>query len=222
MTPDQEVALWAAIAGGAAAVAAIAGVLIAVLTYFVNRHARDASRTSAAASKDAAAAAAAMLEIERGRRYSELAPLLAITCARLASHGGNDLVRLTVVLTGPIELPELDGIELRIRDDYPHGPGIAGGPSEEELAQVVWGPLRFRPYVDNADILGRATPPVPVAKGDPIVRQLEPSLPPRWTDTPSWRERYRAAPLRLAIICRFHDYAWTHVLDLDLDAPGTP
>ncbi|MDQ7802664.1 hypothetical protein Q5425_02900 [Amycolatopsis sp. A133] len=217
MNADRA-AEWSAIAGIAGAVAAIAGVVVAVLAYLIGRHARDASRTSAVASKDAAAAADAMLKIEQSRRYGELAPQLSVALTAYSPDEANDLLRLTLTLTGPIELPMLDSVEIRIRDDYPHAAGIAGGPTEEELASVIWGPLRFRPHVDDADSLGRATPGVPAVKGTPIVRILEPSLSPRWTDLRSWRQRYRTSPLQLSVICRFGTYTWTHVIDLDLPA----
>ncbi|WP_410611110.1 hypothetical protein [Amycolatopsis sp. lyj-109] len=77
MNADRA-AEWSAIAGIAGAVAAIAGVVVALLAYLIGRHARDASRTSAVASKDAAAAADAMLKIEQSRRYGELAPQLSV------------------------------------------------------------------------------------------------------------------------------------------------
>jgi hypothetical protein len=70
-----------------------------------------------------------------------------------------------VILAGPPGLHHLDGVTVRIRDDYfRRGDGqlTAGCPSREEIKAHIWGPYRFRPHTGpdggRADDTGRVTP----------------------------------------------------------------
>ena len=130
---------------------------------------------------------------------------MRVTCQE--SEG--DRADLRVELEGPDGLDRLDEVSITIRDDHHNrGPSlIAGGPSAEEIGQVIWGPYRFVPRVDGADNLGRSVPPVPLHRGDWIRFTLERSLPPKWnSDTTRWRQEWDGKPVRLLVSYRREGY----------------
>ncbi|MGW1810900.1 hypothetical protein [Streptomyces sp. NPDC002078] len=117
-----------------------------------------------------------------------------------------------VTFEGPAALERLDEVELEIRDDgYTHGVGLVGGVDEQELANTIWGPYRFKPGIDGATGIGRTSPAVPMALGEWLKRALEESFPPSWADRTDWRERYGNEPVvRLWVRCRREGYQpWT-------------
>jgi hypothetical protein len=157
-----------------------------------------------------------LAQVERDRWHRELTPVVKVILSRWAP--GSDLVRMRLRLEGPIGLDELDSVEVSIRDT----PGdrvseLAGSPTADEVARVIWGPLRFRPGVDKADDIGRVVPGRPLTVGEELVFLLEPSLPPKWISSPSpaaWEQIYGADyrhVLRIAIRCRKDGYKPWHI-----------
>jgi hypothetical protein len=144
--------------------------------------------------------ASTLVLLEQERRHDELTPQFAITY-RLTE--GSDTVTLHIALVGPSGLDRLDGVEVTVRDDLPdRRPVIAGGPTQEEIASVIWGPYRLRPGVDGADRIGRQTPAVSLRRGEVLYRLVEPSLAPYWSaDSASWRARYAKLPIRISLTC---------------------
>lgn len=143
-------------------------------------------------------------DLERQRRHDELTPQFEISYRR--SPGSDDVI-LHLAFVGPPGLDQLDGVEVAVRDDRPdRRPVIAGGPTAEEVASVIWGPYRLRPSVDGANQIGRRTPAVPLRRGEALYRLLEPSLAPRWSADPVWwRRQYADQPVRLTLTCTRED-----------------
>jgi len=151
------------------------------------------------ASRQANSTAASVARIERDRWHRELTPRLRI---RLEADQGLLYVRFD----GPAALEEL-AVELTVRDDLDRSrlPHLAGTATPEQRAEVVWGPYRFRPHVDDADALGRTVPALPLLPGDRRRLAVDPSPKPSWYEghegERQWREAYRAAPIRLWALC---------------------
>ncbi|REK86532.1 hypothetical protein DY245_31855 [Streptomyces inhibens] len=104
---------------------------------------------------------------------------------------------------GPPALEHLGAVEVSIRDDgYTHGVGLGGGPSEQEIADTVWGPYRFKPSIDGASANGREVPAAVMELREGRNLALERSCAPTWANTASWRERYDGDPVQLWVRCR--------------------
>lgn len=151
---------------------------------------------------------ASLTGIEQERRREELTPQFEITCKQTAE----DRAMLHITLTGPDGLAHLDEVTVTIRNDT-HTRGesqIAGGQSTAEIRQVVWGPYRLVPGVDEADANGRT---VVVAgklfRGDWFPLALERTMPPSWwSDGARWRQEWSGKPVRLLLTCRQGDTRW--------------
>ncbi|WEO92651.1 hypothetical protein A6P39_000045 [Streptomyces sp. FXJ1.172] len=91
------------------------------------------------ASRQANGTAASVAQIERDRWHNALTPQLRL---KLEQSDGLLYVRFD----GPAQLGRLS-IRLIIRDDFDRTgvPGLAGGPTPDEIAQVVWGPTGSGP-----------------------------------------------------------------------------
>ncbi|MGW7824936.1 hypothetical protein ACWGLF_44555 [Streptomyces puniciscabiei] len=127
------------------------------------------------------AAAKAGAQVERDRWHHEMTPQFDVTITRLGP--GSDQASLMVTFEGPAALERLDEVELEIRDDgYTHGVGLVGGVDEQELANTIWGPYRFKPGIDGATGVGRTSPAVPMALGEWLKRALEESRSHRGAD----------------------------------------
>lgn len=163
-------------------------------------------------------AATILADIERARWHTELTPRFDATCYRAATGDG---AQLTFVLTGPTGLDRLDSVVIAIRDDRSNRtPLIAGGATADDLARVLWGPMRFRPHVDGADKDGRRIPSFPMARLETKPFTLEPSLVPKWMDgdVADWRRRYVDHPVRLALTCtRDGHKEWNVELDVPIE-----
>jgi hypothetical protein len=162
----------------AALVVAIVAALAAVGSFWYARRLDERAKDAvAAAQRSATAAEQSAVSAERSavaseeraalegqRRHTELTPRFRITVA--GANPGVDDLSMSVFLTGPIELGRLDGLTVRIRDDYPEraqGSQIAGGPSPEQAAAQIWGPYSFvrgsgPRGSELADDTGRVTP----------------------------------------------------------------
>ncbi|RZU28193.1 hypothetical protein EV284_6359 [Streptomyces sp. BK022] len=149
------------------------------------------------ASRKANATAAAVARIEEDRWHTELVPNIQLT-------RNGDTLELTYV--GP---PTLGPLRIRpeIRDDRDRSVDrvLAGGPTREELAEVIWGPCRFRPGNEGADERGRTTAPFRLEPGDSHKLAIDPSPRPSWMEGVDgerrWRRDYQSAPIRLWLIC---------------------
>ncbi|MFE3505330.1 hypothetical protein ACFXPX_36675 [Kitasatospora sp. NPDC059146] len=189
-----------------AAVAAAVSVLVAVFAW------KAADRSAAAAER--------VESIERDRWHRDLTPDLDI---RLVQQNMNHWL-LSVDLDGPEGLDDLDSITVEILDEkgVSHLPGPTG-PTAEDLAQVIWGPLRLRPGVDGVAAPGRTTTVEGLGLGHRAVRALELSLRPAWDKDPinSWARRYLDHPLRLRIVCHKDGHKpWTLIREVPVP-PGT-
>ena len=108
---------------------------------------------------------------------------------------------LRMQLAGPADFGMLDDVRVSIRDDHRRqATPIANGPSPEDIANVIWGPLRFRAGVDGADRLGRTITSGPLQVLESTTFALEDSNIPGWiNDAASWRTQQLGQPLRLTV-----------------------
>ena len=73
---------------------------------------------------------------------------------------------MILTFEGPPALERLDAVEVEIRDDgYTHLANLAGGPTQEQIDETIWGPYRFKPGIDGASSNERMMPAVPVELG---------------------------------------------------------
>ncbi|MGW0423285.1 hypothetical protein [Streptomyces sp. NPDC003015] len=153
------------------------------------------------ASREANATASSVAQIERDRWHRELTPQLRI---KLETTGARHT--LYVRFDAPAALRDLT-VELTIRDDMDRSrfPHLAGGPTPEQTAEVIWGPYRFNPRVEGSDGLGRAVSAFALLPGDRQRLVVEPSTRPSWYNDADgeqrWREEYRTEPIRLWALC---------------------
>lgn len=185
---DTSIAAASALLSGAAALAAW-------------RASRQANEAATKANETAAAVA----RIEQERWHRELTPQLRI---KLQAESQEVLY---VRFDGPAKLGELH-IELRIQDDFDGSrpPHLVGTLTSEQVPEVIWGPYRFRPGIDDADAQGRVVPAFPLLPGGRTRLAVDPSPRPSWyegTDGEQrWRDRYRTSPVRLWAVCTTPDH----------------
>ncbi|WP_146075749.1 hypothetical protein [Streptomyces sp. Ru62] len=152
------------------------------------------------ASSKANDTATSVAQIERDRWHRELTPQLRI---KLETE---PFPALYVRFDSPAALGEL-AVGLEMRDDFDRSiaPDLAGGPTREQRAAIIWGPYRFRPRTDGADETGRTVPAFPLQPGNRRRLAVEPSLKPSWYEGVDgdrrWREDHGNAPIRLWVLC---------------------
>jgi hypothetical protein len=152
------------------------------------------------ASREANATASSVAQIERDRWHKELTPQLRIKLETGARH------TLYVRFDAPAALGDLT-VELTIRDDIDRSgfPHLAGGPTPEQRAEVIWGPYRFNPRVEDVDELGRTVSAFTLQPGDRQRLVVEPSMRPSWYDDANgeqrWQDEYRTETIRLWALC---------------------
>jgi hypothetical protein len=161
------------------------------------------ARRSADAAERSAEAAAVTAQLDTGRRHSELTPRMRIECGQG--------VQMTVTFKGPAELQRLDELAVTVRNDHAwrgRGPEIAAGPSPEQIAAHVWGPLRFAPGSappggTGPDEHGRTSIARGVPVGESVMFVMEPTRPPKWSASSltDW-QREMGALLRLELTCQ--------------------
>jgi hypothetical protein len=197
-------------------VAALAAVAISVVGAVIALLARRDSKRAAKAAEDT-------VTLERDRRHGELTPTLTSSATvRHLGHGfGDSRIWLTLRLDGPAGLTCLDTVMIRIRDDQPRTPITAGGPTQQQLDQVIWGPYHLVPHVDGTDALGRTAKAHEMRPGDERHWELKPSQLPGWmTDQQAWAEQYRGAPIRLEVECVRNGYPrWTVLIEAAQPTP---
>ncbi|MEU5483479.1 hypothetical protein [Streptomyces mirabilis] len=201
------------------AVSAGLGVVTAGIALLIARTANKAAHQSSRAAEQANMTADSVAQIERDRWQYEMTPRFDVTITRLGQ--GSDQASLILTFEGPPALERLDEVEIEIRDDgYTHGVGLAGGPDEQQIAQTIWGPYRFKPGINDSSADGRLSPAVPLELGEWLKRALEVSLPPSWTDRAYWSQRYAGAPVRLWVRCRREGYQpWTLTYNVEVTDP---
>ena len=125
------------------AVSAGLGVVTAGIALLIARIANKAAHQSSRAAEKANNTADSMARIERDRWQYEMTPRFDVKITRLGPGTGQASLMLT--FEGPPALERLDEVEIEIRDDgYTHGVGLAGEADEQQMAQTIWGPYRFK------------------------------------------------------------------------------
>jgi hypothetical protein len=191
------------------------------------------ARRTTTANERTALAESTVAELERERRHSELTPRLRVRCQPY--NPGSDRYKLTIKLVGPIGLDRLDDLVVTIRDDHPwrgQGTLLAGGPTSEQIAAQIWGPLRFVPGtgpgadpvrgVPGADPTGRTTPTGGLPTDEELPFVLEPTTPPKWSHqtVQDWLKE-RGTVLRLTFQCRKDTSTWTVVGEIDFQTDNS-
>lgn len=112
------------------------------------------------------------LERERDgglRGADRTGPLAQGTDAPTQNQAGDwDQDHVYVGFDAPATIGEIT-VQLTIRDDFDRSdlPQLAGGPTHEQVAEVIWGPYRFNPRVhDTEDGLGRTVSAFSLLPGD--------------------------------------------------------
>lgn len=180
----------------ASAVGQVASAVIAIPVGFVAWFAYRAS-------KNAVRSTELLTEIEFRREWADRIPQFKIALQRQS----DTYAILRVELAGPLMLDGLDEIDLCVRDDFHErrGSGLGGAQTDEEIANHVWGPFRFRPGIDGASSNGRsvATFSLPLGEGKKFA--MDTQNPPHWSThatTASWAKEYEGQPVRLLLRCR--------------------
>ncbi|MET7902597.1 hypothetical protein ABZS86_14410 [Streptomyces sp. NPDC005355] len=206
-------------ADGLSAVSALAGAVTAFIALRISRTANEAAHQSNRAADRANATADSVAEVERERWHHEMTPRFDVTITRLGS--GSDQASLLLTFEGPPALERLDAVEIEIRDDgYTHGSGLAGGPSQQDIDETIWGPYRFKPGIDGASTNGRKVPAAAMELGEWRKLALEQSFAPAWTDGAYWRNQYAGAPVRLWVRCRREGHQpWVLTYNVDVANP---
>lgn len=160
------------------------------------------------AARRANATADAVARIERDRWHADLTPQFNV----MIEGDGGDRATLSVHLAGPLPLDHLDEIRVEVTqsDDMDYTPRLAGGPTPEQVNAQVWGPLRFVPGVDGADVSGQVISgfPLRVGVGRPLA--LERTRSPVWWEgndrEARWRDKWLHKPMRLVLTCRLDGF----------------
>lgn len=176
------------------AVVAVASLIVAIVAIIIALASVVYARRQAVTSEKATA-------IEGKRQHDELTPDLTIT-ADVRPGTDNRWVDVTLELIGPPGLGGLDEVMIRIRDDVPdRKPGDGSQLTREQIAEVIWGPYRLNPGMENTDSAGRAHGPFRLPVHEPYPLQLEQSVAPAWSDPGSWHRQYEGKPVRVEVIC---------------------
>ncbi|MFE9601607.1 hypothetical protein [Streptomyces hokutonensis] len=175
------------------------------------------------AARRANATADAVARIERDRWHADLLPQFSVRI----EMGEGDRATLSVRLVGLLPLCHLDEIRVEVAqsDDMDYTSRLAGGPTEEQVAAQVWGPLRFVPGSVGADRNGHTVVPFALAVGRGRPFALERTRSPLWWDgndrEERWRDKWLNLPMRLVLTCRREGFEpWT--VPYEVDVPEVP
>ncbi|GAA3938234.1 hypothetical protein [Actinoplanes auranticolor] len=180
---------WSAVGTGVGAIAALGSLAAAIIAARIAADARKATQT--------------LTDIEARREWRELTPTFELTLRAVTEEYAD----LRVELAGPTALGRLDEIKLTVRDDQ-HGRGassIAGGPTDEQIRNHVWGAYRFRRGVDGGSDSGRSVAPFPLPIGEFTRKAMDQQVPPQWAKhltKADWQRQYAGKPVRFLLDCR--------------------
>jgi hypothetical protein len=155
------------------------------------------------ASKEANHTASSVAQIERDRWHNDLTPRLRLWMGSENQQRGSHMY---IRFEGPASRGRLQ-VRFVVRDDRDHSQDVelAGGPTAETRAQVIWGPYRFRPGIDRADQLGRTSGTILLEATDHTRLAVDPSVRPDWYEGQDgevrWRRDYGSLPMRLWVEC---------------------
>ncbi|WP_442727695.1 hypothetical protein OG411_13175 [Streptomyces pseudogriseolus] len=161
--------------------------------------------------KEANRTSGALAQIERDRWHTEMTPQV-----QLSFDDAGGAPYLVAKFLGPAPLTRIETV-LRIRDDRDRGSSqLSGAPTAQQVADVVWGPYRFRPGVDGADPAGRVVAPFMLVHRGHTRFALEPTQAPPWyPSAQAWRDDYDGTKLRLWVECSAQGHKpWTLSADL--------
>ncbi|MBB6000145.1 hypothetical protein [Streptomonospora salina] len=135
--------------------------------------------------------------IETHRQHAELTPVFRTTCHAQNKHS----VLLELMLAGPVGLDGLDRVEAMLADPVPdRQPVIAGGPTQQELDDQVWGPYRF--MLSTTGVVSHRTAEAQdVRPNTPIRFRLEQTPAPHWAIPAHWAEFYGRKPVLVTLDC---------------------
>ncbi|MFY7068944.1 hypothetical protein ACOQFV_24065 [Nocardiopsis changdeensis] len=133
------------------------------------------------------------------RRHDELTPHVHVAVRRQ----DGDRAVLEVTVTGPRSLERLDTLQVRLEDDHPRSPVVAGGPTQEDLDAQLWGPYQL----SQGD--GRTVELTDVAVRQLYALRLTATPPPPWAVPAHWRQDQNSAPLIVTVQCRSGRTSWT-------------
>ena len=210
-------------------VIAVVALGISVLSVVATWATARANMKAASAAEISAKATENAVKLEVQRRHDELTPHFRLNHE---PSPGTDFLRLTVLLTGPVQLERLDGLTLTVRDDTPwRGEPTpvseANGITPEQLAEQVWGPYRLRPGISTGTQTPRSAPADPSGReirtsgmrvGESLPFVLEPTLPPPWSEQhpQQWRDQQEPT-LRLQLRCEKDGWQqWTLPCQIEL------
>jgi hypothetical protein len=183
------------------AVVAVASLIVAVVAIIIALASVVYTRRQAVALEAAAVASKSTAAVEGERRHEELTPELEII-AMARPDADSQWVDMTVELTGPPGLGGLDEVMVRIRDDVPdRKPRDGSQLTQEQIAEVIWGPYRLNPGMENTDSAGRAHGPFPLPVHEPYSLQLEKTMAPSWSDPGDWQRQYEGELPQVEVIC---------------------
>jgi hypothetical protein len=163
---------------------------------------------------------AKVTEIEQDRRHEELTPQFQVACEGQDGEGTH--ATLTLELTGPTALAELEEVIVRIRDDMPdRKPGHGSQVTQGQIAEVIWGPYRIMPGLHSTPANGREHGAFRLPKNEPYPIPLERSMAPSWMVSPAtWREQYDGKPVRIEITGqRNGDKPWVVPVEVRVEYP---
>jgi hypothetical protein len=206
----------------------MAALIVSIIAIVISAASGAYTRIQARANQRSAIADEVTAELERDRRHAELTPKLRVICR--PANPGSEYYKVIVHLVGPMALGRLDALTVTIRNDSvwrERATPLAGGPTQEEVAAHIWGPLRFTPGtgpganpvagVPGADPTGRTVTAAGVPVGEDWIFALEPTRPAIWMrqTIDEWR-RDRGTILRLTFECHQEDTEpWTLTGEID-------
>lgn len=135
---------------------------------------------------------------DAARYHDEREPQVQVAVRR--KYGDRAVLEVTV--TGPRSLKRLDTLQVRLEDDHPRSPVVAGGPTQEDLDAQLWGPYRL----SEGD--GRTAELTDVAVGQLYTLWLTATTAPRWTPPEHWRQDQEGAPVFVTVACLSGGASW--------------
>ncbi|MER7574918.1 hypothetical protein [Streptomyces sp. NPDC126514] len=185
-----------------------------------------AAAASWAATSRASDTAAALAAIEHDRWHAEMTPDLEVSVSYPSWGAQRALFR--IVLVGPPTLRELESVVVTIRDDeIERRPVVPPPPSAEDIANQIWGPMRFIAGIDGVEGSGRTTPSFRLVPGTAKRFDMDRTVPPSWDASSDpwgfWNLVHGIdKPVRLWIECRASGFRpWYLHREVSISTPST-